>query len=108
MGFLEAMRVQHSRMEWDVLEDLNRAGLFPLMDKSFPVLSTTPDFFFPDKNLAVYLDGEKVHAKRQEKDQELRRLLAKRHGVTVLTFPYKRRTKKARQKIVEQIIEWTK
>ena len=102
------MHPQHSRMEFDILDELSKAGFHPEMDKHFCVLSTTPDFYFPDKNLAVYVDGEKVHEKRRERDQELRRLLAKRHGVTVLTFPYKRRTKREKMKIVEQLKEWLK
>ena len=107
-NFRELMQVKHSRMEFEVLEDLNRAGLFPEMDKKFCVLSTEPDFYFADKNLAIYIDGEQVHRRREERDDYLRQLLAKRHGVTVLTFPYKSRSKRERIKIVEQIKEWMK
>ena len=108
MSFQDLMHPLHSRIEMDILEQLNHAGLFPETDKHFCVLSTTPDFYFADKRLAVYVDGEQVHRNREERDDYLRQLLAKRHGVTVLTFPYKRRSKKAMRKIVEQIKEWMK
>ena len=108
MSFRDLMHPLHSRIETDILEELNLSGLFPETDKHFCVLSTTPDFYFADKNLAVYVDGEQVHRNRQERDDNLRQLLTKRHGVTVLTFPYKRRSKRVRQKIVEQIKEWMK
>lgn len=99
------MHPAHSRMEEDVFDALNREGFFPETDKHFCLLSTIPDFYFADKRLAVYLDGEAVHKNREERDSELRRLLTKRHGLQVLTIPYKRRTKKRRKEIVAEIVE---
>jgi len=105
MSFRELMHPQHSRMEWDVYDSLNQAGLFPETDKHFCLLTTIPDFYFASKKLAVYLDGEAVHKKREERDSYLRDLLEKRYGMTVLTIPYKRRTKKRRLEIVQEIVE---
>lgn len=103
MSFRQAMKVQHSRMEMDVLEDLATQGLHPMTAKSFPVLSTTPDYWFPDKRVAVYLDGKKVHFKRQDKDARLRYLLKKRHRIRVLSITYDGNSKRERRRIVEEI-----
>lgn len=105
MSFQHLMHPKHSKIEWEILEDLAKEDLHPMMDKSFCVLSTTPDFYFPNERLAVYVDGEKVHLNRQDKDEWLRELLAKRHGVKVLSIPYKRFSKRKSREIVEKIKE---
>ena len=74
--------------------------------KPFCLQSTTPDFYFSDINLAIYIDGAQIHQKREEKDEELRRLLKKRHGCKILSYTYKAPlTKKRRDDIVADIID---
>jgi very-short-patch-repair endonuclease len=68
-------------------------------------MSTTPDIYFPEKRLAIYIDGVQVHVKRQEKDETLRELLAKRYGVKVLSIPYERYSKRELERIVNTIME---
>lgn len=101
----DLMHPRHSKMEMDVLLALTRERLHPCTDKSFCVVSTVPDFYFPERKLAVYLDGEKVHLKRQDKDERLRTLLRKRHGVKVLSIMYNGNSKRKTREIVEQIKE---
>ena len=75
-----------------------------LTQKEFCLLSTKPDFYFPDVNLAVYIDGEQIHRKREAKDLELRELLKKRYGCTVRSFSYRAPiTKKRLAEIVSEI-----
>jgi len=74
--------------------------------KQFCLQHTTPDFYFSDVNLAVYLDGEQVHKNQETKDTELRRLLNKRYGCTIRAVTYKAPiTKKRLQEITDQIID---
>lgn len=74
--------------------------------KEFCLLSTKPDFYFSDVNLAVYLDGEQVHRNREERDFELRELLKKRYGCTVRSYSYKAPITKTRlNEITEQIVD---
>ena len=74
--------------------------------KPFCLLSTKPDFYFDDVNLAVYLDGEQIHKNRVEKDFELRRLLSKRYGCIIRVYSYKAPiTKKRLQEITDLIVD---
>lgn len=74
--------------------------------KSFCLVQTKPDFYFSDVNLAVYLDGEQIHANRELKDTKIRELLKKRYGCTVRVYTYKAPITKARlHEICEQIVD---
>ena len=74
--------------------------------KPFHLLTTKPDFYFSDVNLAVYLDGEQIHKNRTEKDTRLRELLKKRYGCIVRSYSYKAPITKARlQEICDMIMD---
>ena len=105
MSWLERLHPAVSRMEQKVLLALHEKGQHPIAHKQFCLLYTEPDYYFPDQHLAVYLDGHEVHRKREERDTELRELLAKRYGIRVLTISYKRYSKKAKREIMKQILE---
>jgi len=95
-----------SNAEIKIFSKLSHDETIPhvITQKEFCLLSTKPDFYFPDVNLAVYIDGEQVHQKRETKDLELRRLLKKRHGCTVRSYSYKAPiTKKRLGEIVSAI-----
>lgn len=84
------MQPQHSKIELAILEKLQVEGIHPVItDRTFCLQATTPDFYFPNKNLAVYLDGI-VHQGKEDRDDKIRELLTKRHGVQVLSIPYTR------------------
>jgi very-short-patch-repair endonuclease len=98
--------VPSSRMEWEVYLELKRMGLRAEFQRSFCVMSTTPDIYFPEQRLAIYIDGVQVHVKRQEKDETLRELLAKRHGLKVISIPYERYSQKEKERILEEILKF--
>jgi very-short-patch-repair endonuclease len=96
------MHPQHSQMEQNLLIDLEVAGYHPETDHSFCVQSTTPDFYFPDLNLAIYIDGV-PHKNHEETDERLRTLLANRYHLKVLSVPYDRNTKAMEKQILDLI-----
>jgi uncharacterized protein (UPF0297 family) len=98
--------VPSSRMEWEVYKALKVKGFKAEFQRSFCVMSTTPDIYIPDKGLAIYIDGVQVHVKRQEKDETLRELLAKRHGLKVISIPYERYSQKEKERILEEILKF--
>lgn len=98
------MTPQVSKMEESVLVKLERKGLHPEVQKQFCLQSTMPDYYFPNKNLAVYLDGE-VHKGREDRDEALRELLTKRHGVSVVSISYEGTSQAAEDIIVSRIVE---
>jgi very-short-patch-repair endonuclease len=96
------MQPQHSRIEEALLLKLQEADLHPIRDKEFCIQSTTPDFYFPDKNLAVYIDG-KVHEGKEERDQTIRELLTQRHNIKVVSISYENFTQEETERILKEI-----
>lgn len=68
-------------------------------------MSTTPDIYFPEQRLAIYIDGP-VHKGREDRDEALRELLAKRHGLKVVSIPYERYSQKEKERILEEILKF--
>jgi len=68
-------------------------------------MSTTPDIYFPEHGLAIYIDGP-VHHGREDRDEALRELLAKRHGLKVVSIPYERYSQKEKERILEEILKF--
>ena len=82
------MQPQHSRMEQAQLLKLQEANLRPVItDRPFCIRKTIPDFYFPTKHLAIYLDGP-VHKGKEDRDEKLRTALTKQHGLTVKSIEY--------------------
>jgi len=99
------MQPQHSKMEDTQLLKLQEASLRPVIrDRAFCIKSTTPDLFFPNKKLAIYLDGP-VHEGKEERDEALREALAKQHGVTVVSIPYEAYSGKSVEEVFSRIKE---
>ena len=100
------MHPQHSKMELDLHEKLmvTEETRPALMDKQFCLKTTTPDFYFPKKKLAVYLDGV-VHQGKEDRDQKLRTLLTKRHDIKVLSIPYTSNSLKEQERVFGLIKE---
>jgi very-short-patch-repair endonuclease len=92
-------------MEWEVYLELKRRGLRAEFQRSFCVMSTTPDIYFPEQRLAIYIDGP-VHRGREERDEALRELLARRHGVKVVSIPYERFSLREKRRILEEILKF--
>lgn len=100
------MQTPISKMEEAVLVKLEQKGLHPDAQREFCLRSTRPDYYFPQQNLAVYLDGE-VHRGREDRDEALRELLSKRYGVRVVTILYEGSSEATEDSIVEKIVEAT-
>jgi len=97
-----------SEMELWVEEKLWEKGYKPARE-TIPVLTTTPDFILDVKGtpLAIYLDGEAVHKPREERDEYLRDLLAKR-GYEVLSITYSRPTEEEKERVLNEIMDTIK
>lgn len=102
------MQPQHSRIEEALMIKLASAGVQFETDRLFCIQSTCPDFFFADKDLVVYVDGVEAHRRREDQDEQLRELLAKRYRVKVVTISYERFTKKETERVFQQIMETLK
>jgi len=96
------MMPQISKMEEAVLVKLEAKGLHPEVQKEFCLRSTRPDYYFPQQNLAIFLDGP-VHKGREDRDEAIRELLIKRHGVQVVSISYEGTSQTTLDEIVRKI-----
>lgn len=80
-----------SNAELTVFKQLSAEGLTAGLVTQKPIIlkATIPDFMYPQKKLAVYLDGVQVHTKNkvEARDEEIDNLL-ERQGWTVLRLRY--------------------
>ena len=97
------MQSKHSQIEEALMIKLASAGVQFETDRLFCIQSTCPDFFFVDKDLAVYVDES--HQCREDQDEQLRELLAKRYRVKVVTISYERFSKQETERVFKQIME---
>lgn len=104
------MSPEHSEMEQTISTLLMEKGIRPVLtNQKYCLLSTVPDFVFPAQNLAVYLDGKAVHnGKQLDRDDELRELLRKRHGMRVLSITYGSKSKGEVDRIFNEIVREVK
>ena len=100
------MTPQVSKMEEAVLVKLEQKGLHPEVQKEFCLRSTRPDYYFPQQNLAIFLDGP-VHKGREDRDEAIRELLQRRCGVTPLGIAYEGTSQAELDEIVNKIVEAT-
>ena len=103
------MSPQHSKFEGLVIASLIEAGVRELVqDRRFCILETVPDIYLPSQNLAIYLDGEAVHANKQDRDEQLRDLLAKRTGLKVHSYTYDSASEKEVERVTKEILSIVK
>jgi very-short-patch-repair endonuclease len=105
MSFRDRMRVNVSRAEETLAVALQQCGLAKglFMGYKISLISTTPDFFWPTKGVAVYLDGP-PHVGREDRDDRITEILEKR-GIKVLRFPYRPPLSQRRLKEIVAAIE---
>ena len=73
--------------------------------KKFYKLITVADFYFPDVNLAIFIDGEQIHQNKELQDSS-KRDFVRSQGCTVREISYKSPlTKKRLAEIVYQIVD---
>jgi len=101
----ELMHAPVSQMEEWLRKKLSEKGVNFLTDQEFCVVKTRPDFYFPDANLALYLDGERVHRDRVHKDDKLRNEFKRNTGIDPLGLTYKDTTQKSKDEVLAQIME---
>jgi len=88
MSFHDRMRVTMSNAEGKVFVALQQRGVKGFFtDMEICLQKTIPDFFWPSKGLAVYLDGP-PHVGKEDRDDRIVEMLEKR-GIRVLRFPYR-------------------
>lgn len=79
MSFKYRMHPKVSKAEIEVFKSLSTLGLTHGMvtQKTIVLKSTIPDFCWPEKRKAVYLDGSQVHSgdKQEDWDEEVCELL---------------------------------
>jgi very-short-patch-repair endonuclease len=97
-----------SKAELQIFQALSALNLTYGMVTQQPIhLKTTiPDYLWPEKHIAIYLDGDQVHKEGDEWDQEVETLLEKR-GWQVLRIRYHAPlTQSAKVEITRQIAEF--
>ena len=104
------MSPQHSKMEGLVIASLIESGVRDLVqDRHFCVLETIPDIYLPKQNLVIYLDCTETHeGDRLDKDEKLRDLLKKRHGVNFLGVNYDSASLKEVERVTKEILSVVK
>lgn len=98
------MHPQHSKMEQALLVKLHQADIHPVRDREFCLQSTTPDFYFPQLDKAIYIDGP-VHKNREARDDKIRETLASRHELDIVSIKYEEATDKEVNRVFQQIRE---
>jgi len=95
-----------SNAEIEIQKELYNKGLESFYcQKQFYKLVTVADFYFPDVNLAVFIDGEQVHQNKEIQDSS-KRDFVRSQGCTVREISYKAPlTKKRLAQIVDQIVD---
>lgn len=96
------MHPRISKMDEAVYVALQEKGIPVEFQREFCVQATTPDLYFPEHNLAVYIDGP-VHTAREDKDERLRQLLSNRYGLRVVSVSYETFSESEVQRIVDEI-----
>jgi len=99
------MHPKVSKMEEYMRVVLTEKGVPFKTDEDYCVQVTRPDFVFPHANLAVYLDGERVHRNTESRDNFLRHRLAQRYGFQVLAVTYPDTTQKSKDEVLARIME---
>jgi very-short-patch-repair endonuclease len=100
------MTPQHSKMEEQVLTKLVEKGIRNIsQNREFALLTTTPDYFLPSKNIAIYLDGKDVHQNRTDRDERLREMLEHR-GIKVYSIMYESTSEKEIMRITKAILDY--
>lgn len=102
----EAMAANPSRMEIAVAVALQAKGVRFRTQVPMSVTSADIEVERGGKPLFVFLDGP-VHEGREDRDEEVRRLLAKR-GCDILELRYSSYSRRARDRLVGKILEETR
>ena len=105
--YRKAIMTPHdSKMQEQVLEWLLAQGTRGIVQhRRFPLVETEADYYFPECNRAVYLDGKEVHRGNTDRDDKLREMLEHR-GVKVLSITYDSTSERETVAVGQHILEW--
>jgi len=105
--YRKAIMTPHdSKMQEQVLEWLLAQGTRGIVQhRRFALIETEADYYFPEYNKAVYLDGKEIHRDRTDRDDKLREMLEHR-GVKVLSITYDSTSERETVAVGQQILEW--
>jgi len=87
------MSLPESKVDVDVLEEMQRRGHKIDWQPTVVLVWTKPEYFI-DEKAYFYNDGEEVHKGKDDRDDELREMLADKTGKLVYGIPYKVHSKK--------------
>jgi len=91
-------------MEDIIRKKLEDEGIPFKTDEKFTVVETEPDFWLHKHGIFIYLDGEKVHMKREAKDDWIRDRVASQEKVRVLGLTFPDNSKKSQDEIWQEIV----
>ena len=97
------MHPHDSKMQEQTVEKLVEKGVRGIsQNRNFCLVSVEPDLLIG--NVAVFLDGAEAHKNRTDKDEQLRELLEKRHGVKVVSITYSSCSEKETARVANEIL----
>jgi len=99
----ELIHAPISKMEEWLRDKFSEKGINFITGKAYPAIETWPDFYLPEYNLFLYLDGEKVHRDRVHKDDYLREECEKTNNVKVVGLTYPDNTQKTKGEIWAEV-----
>ena len=95
-----------SNIELRIQERLQNKGFYLETQHNFVLQNKNVDFYDYQTNFVAEIDGEQVHANREQKDLELRSLIKKRYGCTLREYSYHAPPTKTRaDEITAEIID---
>jgi very-short-patch-repair endonuclease len=101
---LEQMHPEVSKMELEIQKRLSKSRINYFSNHPFCLLTTVPDLYFPEKGIAIYLDGP-VHKGKEGRDEDLREKLATRHNIKVISIEYRSYSKSEVERVWKEIQE---
>jgi len=93
------MHPQHSRMELEVIQELQVEGWPIETDIEIPLTITRPDGYVRPVNMPLYVDGI-VHEGHEDRDERIDKIL-RRRGLTPVRERYNHYSKKNKERIKE-------
>jgi hypothetical protein len=101
---LEQMHPNISKMEIEIQKRLSKSRINYFSNHPFCLLTTVPDLYFPEKGIAIYLDGP-VHKGKEGRDEDLREKLSTRYSIKVVSIEYRSYNKSEMERVWNEILE---
>jgi ParB/RepB/Spo0J family partition protein len=99
------MSPMHSKMEDAIYTRFSTENHAVFRDVEFCIQKTVPDLYFPEKKVAVYIDGNAVHRRKRDDDARLRKKLEQYYGFHVVTVSYDTFSEKEAERVYGEIAQ---